>query len=83
MSRAIELTDEQYAILEQAMTARPSGTIAALVQEWVDALACQMRPPEHYYAEAEFDQVLGVSDEIKAESVRLWREQYGSGDADL
>ena len=83
MSRTIKLTDEQFAILEQAVAARPRGTITALVQEWLDALACQLRPPEHYYTKVEFDQVLGVSDTVKAESARLLREQYGSGDADL
>ena len=83
MSRTIELSDEQYKILEQAAAVRPSGTVAALIQEWVDALACQLRPPENYYTEAEFDQMLGVSDAVKAESARLLREQYGSGDADL
>jgi hypothetical protein len=68
MNYTIELSDEQYAVLKEAVAARPSGTIAELIQEWINELAFQMRPPEHYYTDEEFAQHLAEAAQDDADA---------------
>ncbi|HEV2237758.1 MAG TPA: hypothetical protein VGR57_13955 [Ktedonobacterales bacterium] len=81
MSKSIELTDEQYEILEHAAAARHQSVDALLAQ-----LAEQVRDPyvtPHYLTEDEFLRHLGMSDEMIQQAEALAAQDEGSEDADV
>ncbi len=61
MSKSIELTDEQYAILEEAAAARGKKA-EALLAEWIDEVRDPMAHPRYYETDDWFRH-LGMSDE--------------------
>lgn len=81
MSKNIELTDEQYAILERAATACHQTVDAFLAQ-----LAEQVRDPHatpHYFTENEFLRHLGMSDEMIEQAEALAAREEGAEGADV
>lgn len=74
MSHTIELTDEQYTMLEAA-AARGGETTQSLVERWVRALAESQNPI--YYNE---DDMFAALDAYAAESDQA--KQRGHADAD-
>ena len=76
MGKSIELTDEQYATIEQA--ARAQGqTPEALITRWVDNLRGCDRERGAYETEDWFRH-LGASEEQIAEARRIARSRRGT-----
>jgi hypothetical protein len=81
MSKTIELSDEQYQILEDAATARHQTVDGLLAQ-----LTEQLRDPyttPHFFTEDEFLRHLGMSDEMIEQADALAARDEGAADADL
>ncbi len=72
MSHAVQLTDEQYGMLEQAAAAR-GQSIHALLEALIEELRERDREP-HYYETDEWLRHLGLTEEQIAESARLAAE---------
>jgi hypothetical protein len=81
MSKTIELSDEQYQILEHAASARHQ-TIDALLAQWMDQLR-DIQLTSHYFTEDEFLRHLGMSDEMIRQAEALAAADEGSEDAGL
>jgi len=76
MSKSIELTDEQYATIEQA--AKMQGrTPAALIAQWVENLRGGDRERGAYETEDWFRH-LGATEEQIAEARRIARSRRGT-----
>jgi len=70
MSKTIELTDEQYRIVEYAAQAR-GQPLEALVEAWIEEVRDRDRFPPRYYETDDWLRHLGMSEDtiqrIKAE----------------
>jgi hypothetical protein len=77
MSKAIELSDEQYRTIAQA-AARRGQTPDALIATWIDELR---RPASRFYETDDWFRHLGVSD-ATIEAVRREVREAAETDAD-
>lgn len=76
MSKTIELTDEQYAIIEKAAI-RQAQTPAALLAQWVENLrGCD--DVRGYYETEDWFRHLGATEAQIAEARRIARSRRGS-----
>ncbi len=74
MSKVIELTDEQYCIVEYAAQAR-GQPLEALVEAWVEQVRDPDRFPLRYYDTDDWFRHLGMSEEVIEEIKREVREE--------
>lgn len=81
MSKIIELTDEQYQIIQHAAAQR-GQTIDDLLAQWTEVLRDPYTNP-HYFTEDEFLRHLGMSDEMIRQAEELAARDEGAEDADL
>lgn len=79
MSKAIELSDEQYRTIELAAAAR-GQTPAALLARVIDDLRDPRTDPRHYET-GEWFRHLGATDEQIVESTRRAADERSNADA--
>jgi hypothetical protein len=81
MSKVIELSDEQYRIIEQAAATR-GQTLDAFLAQLIEELRDRDRDPR-YYETDDWLRHLGVSeDRIQRANARLAAREAGTADAD-
>jgi hypothetical protein len=73
MSRALELTDDQYEIFTQAAAAR-GQTPAELLAAWIEELRESNQEPHHYETE-EWFRHLGATEDQIVEAKRIARDR--------
>jgi hypothetical protein len=81
MSKTIELTDEQYRVIEHA-AARRGQSPDALLAQWVEALRDPYADPR-YFTDDELLRHLGMSEEMIRQAEDLAARDEDAGDADL
>jgi hypothetical protein len=81
MSKSIELTDEQYQIIQHAAEQR-GQTADKLLGQWIEDLRDPYTNPR-YFTEDEFLRHLGMSDEAIRQAEELATHDEGDEDADV
>lgn len=81
MSKSIELTDEQFQIIQHAAEQR-GRTPDTLVSEWIEELRDPYTTPR-YFTEDELLRHLGMSDEMIRQAENLAACDEGDEDADV
>jgi hypothetical protein len=81
MSKTIELTDEQYQIIQHAAEQR-GQTADTLLGEWIEELRDPYTNPR-YFTEDEFLRHLGMTDEMIRQAEDIAARDEGAEDADV